>query len=212
VAADVKIHNPDIIIPDLIVTDSYNSTLPWTLAFEDVYRDADFDFNDVVVKLTPNYEEEKCCVTLEAAGSTEQMYLCYNGPEGVINFGEVHDLFNLSNTRSLVNTTQSQISVPFVELDCVPWLKDYTMERDASRFYILVKRGTCADCTDTLVLNSDPGLLPKAMLVADEWKWPMEGVSVISAYPSFRNWAGDQTRTSFWNWHKNATPERYVSY
>lgn len=212
VSADLKIHNPDIIVPDLVVTGDYSSTLPWSLAFEDVYRNSDFDFNDVVVKLTPKYDEEKCCVTLMAAGSDNLMYLVYDGPEGLVNFGEVHSLLGSASNLRPINTTQSQISNPFVELDCVPWPKSYTMEKDAERFHILIKRGTCADCTDTLALPSTPGLLPKAALIAGEWKWPLEGVSIIEAYPSFRNWAADPTRTSFWNWHRSPAANTFVSY
>lgn len=212
VAADVKVYNPEIIIPDLVVTGDYSSTLPWTLAFEDVYRGADFDFNDVVVKLSPKYDEEKCCVSLMAAGSDNQMFLCYDGPEGIVNFGEVHTLLGDNRSTNPINTTQSQISTPFVELDCVPWPKNYTMEQDAGRFYILVKRGTCSDCTDTLSLATTPGQLPKAALIAGEWKWPMEGTSIITAYPSFRNWAADPTRITYWNWHRNPAANTFVSY
>lgn len=212
ITEEMEIYKPDVISPDLIVDGNYSSILPWTLSFEDVYRNADFDFNDVVVKLEPDYKEEKCCVTLMATGSTDMMYLCYNGPNGVINFGEVHELFGQAGEFRDINTTQLQIATPFVKLDCVPWPKDYTMEQDASRFYILVKRGTCADCTDTLGLPSKPGLLPKALLVAGEWKWPIEGTSIISVYPNFSKWVKDPSRKENWNWHKKPITDIHVTY
>ena len=42
---------PDITMPYFTSTINY-SPFPWTLAFEDVYRDADFDFNDAAITET----------------------------------------------------------------------------------------------------------------------------------------------------------------
>lgn len=77
------------------------------------------------------------------------------------------------------------------------------MQRDASRFYIEVKRGSCHDCSDILQLSDTPSLLPQAVLVAGEWKWPMEGVSITTAYSMFAGWGRDFTNTACWNWYSN---------
>lgn len=212
VVEDMEIYKPDIISPDINTTADYNGRFPWTLAFEDVNRTADFDFNDAVIKLVPDYEKEECCVTLMAVGSTDQMYLYYDGPDGEICFGELHELFGRPNDLQPINTRQEMISTPVVSLDCVPWPRNYTMEQDARRFSIRVKRGTCEDCEDTISLPWTPGELPEALLVAGEWKWPIESVSIISAYPFFPNWSQDPSRISYWDWYKNPNPETFVSY
>ena len=195
------------------VPPSMEDVLPWTLAFDDTYRGSDFDYNDVVVKLEPDYQGGKCDVTLMAAGSPERMFLHYDGPDGDYNLGEVHQLLVGNMDPQCINTQESIAAVSFVQTQSVPWPGTYTMFRDAHRFYIEVKRGTCADCSDNLCLPDTPGQrLPGAILVAGEWKWPKEGTAIYKTYESFPDWAKDATRTRFWDWYKNPVPGMYVSY
>lgn len=201
---------PDIVTPSFFTTENY-TIFPWTLAFEDVNRDADFDFNDAVIKLVPNFEKEECCVTVMAAGSTTKMYLHYDGPDGDQNLGEIHELLGHHTHQETINTEASLISVPFVQIDCVPWPKGYTMANDAKRFYIEVQRGTCADCTDVISLPTDPGKMPEALLVAGIWKWPREGVHINNVYDGFSKWSKDVTRTLFWQWYKTPKTDTFVS-
>lgn len=201
---------PDIITPTFFTVGEYN-LFPWTLAFEDVNRGADFDFNDAVIKLVPDYENEQCCVTVMAAGSTARMILHYDGPDGDKELGEIHELLG-SRRLEPINTKTSIISTPFVEVDCVPWPRNYTMTNDARRFYIEIQRGTCADCTDVISLPSEPGQLPEALLVAGEWRWPTESTQIFKSYNNFPNWAKDGTRTRFWEWYAVPSTETYVSY
>lgn len=202
---------PDITTPNFISINSYRP-FPWTLAFEDVNRGADFDFNDAVIKLVPDFEKEICCVTVMAAGSTERMYLHYDGPEGDMILGEVHELLGSRNSIDIINTKSTIIGVSPVEVDCVPWPQGYTMANDAQRFYIEVKRGTCADCSDIIALPSEPGLMPEAVLVAGEWQWPKEGVKISTSYSDFPRWAKDVTRTRCWEWYKTPKTDTFVSY
>lgn len=204
VSAKMDIFLPSVEEPDLRPTGEYDDLLPWTIAYEDVGREADFDFNDAVIKVVPDFENELCCVTVEAVGSTSRMYLHYDGPDGDVNMGEMHELMN-GNAGTKINTTSSIAQTPFVEVDCVPWPKDYTMSNDAKRFWIEIQRGTCTDCTDMITLAETPGQVPQALLVAGDWKWPVEGVHIFSAYNSFTNWAKDSSKTGFWNWY--STPK-----
>ena len=182
------------------------------LAFEDVYRDADFDFNDAVVKLIPDYENQRCQVMAMAAGSKNRMVLHYDGPDGDEELGELHELLGAS-TGNCVNTLAGEPDVPFVTINSVPWPSSYTMQKDARRFYIEVKRGTCRDCSDLLSLPDDAGeAMPQAILVAGEWKWPREGVPVTLAYPSFAKWAKDATDMDAWTWYKAPTQGKVVTY
>jgi hypothetical protein len=210
VVADLNIFIPTIVDPALQPSGKDADLFPWTLAFEDVNRDPDFDFNDAVVKLTPDYENEQCCVTLMAAGSNNRMYLHYDGPDGDVNFGEIHEL--MGRKLDCVNTKSGVAETSFTELDCVPWPKGYTMGKDAKRFYIEIQRGTCDDCTDVISLPDSPGVMPEALLVAGEWKWPMEGKHITSSYSDFPKWAKDVNLTRFWEWYKSPKQDTFVSY
>ena len=210
VSADLDIYTPGVIEPDLEPFGEYDSRMPWTLAFEDVYRNADYDFNDAVLQLQPDYEKDSCEVTVMAAGTTEKMYLHYDGPDGDVCLGEIHQL--LGGGDNCINTMQQMPQTGFVKIGKVAWPKTYNMKEDAQRFYIEVKRGTCQDCSDILALPAAGGQLPQAVLVAGEWKWPMEGVSITAAYSSFAQWARDNTNRNMWNWYTSAKGSSVVSY
>lgn len=214
VTSDLKVYMPTIIDPTLVPPDvpvSDYDSFPWTIAYEDVYRDPDFDFNDAVIKLEPDYENELCCVTVQAAGSDARMYLHFDGPDGDVNMGEIHELLG-SKKNTYINTQKALANTPFVEVDCVPWPKGYTMANDAKRFYIEVQRGTCNDCSDVITLAHDPGVMPEAVLIAGEWQWPKEGVHIYDTYIDFSEWALDETITRFWEWYKTPEVNTYVSY
>lgn len=212
VSSELDVYKPGIVEPDLAPFGEYDDKMPWTIAYEDVNRKADFDFNDAVIKIMPDYETEKCCVTVMAAGSDARMYLHYDGPDGDQNLGEIHELLGYKDNNNIINTREAVPSTSFVEIDCVPWPSGYTVADDAKRFYIEIQRGSCNDCTDVITLPTEPGLMPEALLVAGEWKWPLEGTSIHNAYPQFINWAHDATRTTYWNWYAEPTNDTCVSY
>lgn len=211
ITVDMDIYKPEIITPDINLMIDTNDRMPWTIAYEDAARDADFDFNDAVIKLTPDYENEKCCVTVEAAGATSRMYLHYDGPDGDVNLGEIHELLG-GKAGTKINTTTQTMQYDPVEIDCVPWPKEYTMAEDAKRFWIEIQRGTCEDCTDMITLATAPGQMPEAILIAGEWSWPREGVHIMSAYSSFAFWAKNANKTSYWEWYANPRSSAVVGH
>lgn len=211
VSADMDIYRPSVIEPDLAPFGEYDDKMPWTIAYEDIYRNTDYDFNDAVIKVVPNYEKETCCVTVMAAGSPSRMYLHYDGPDGDINLGEIHELLG-GKESDCINTKTSMAQTSFVQIDCVKWPKSYTMAQDAKRFYIEVKRGTCEDCSDVITLANESGKTPEALLIAGEWKWPKEGVHVMTAYDTFADWSKDITKMAYWNWYSYPKTNTYVNY
>ena len=215
VTVDLDIYKPTIEEPDLKPEAEFDDKMPWTLAFEDAIRQGDFDFNDAVIKIAPDYEKQICNVKVLAAGSTYRMYLHYDGPNGDVNLGEIHSLLNKkANDGDLtrINTTSSMTTVQFADIGNVSWPSCYTIANDAKRFYIEVQRGSCKDCGDVLSLPESPGEMPEAILVAGEWKWPKEGISIFSVYNNFSNWAKDVTNVSYWNWYNSPKNDSYVSY
>lgn len=211
VSADLDIHRPSVVEPDLAPFGEWDDKMAWTVAYEDVHRNADYDFNDAVIQLVPDYEKEQCCVKLLAAGSTSRMYLHYDGPDGDENLGEIHELLG-GNVGMEINTRTSVAQSPFVNIDCVKWPKGYNMADDAKRFYIEVKRGDCKDCSDVITLAEEPGKIPEALLVAGDWKWPKEGVNIMTTYDTFANWSKDITKIAYWNWYSYPKSNTYVNY
>lgn len=209
ISSDLEVHRPSIVEPDLAPFGEYDDVMPWTLAFEDLGRNADFDFNDAVIQLVPDPEKEQCCVTVKAAGTSSRMYLHYDGPDGDVNMGEIHELMG-RNASEYINTKTVVPETPSVQIDCVKWPKGYTMRQDARRFYIEVKRGDCADCGDVITLAEEAGQMPEALLLAGDWKWPKEGVNIMKAYPTFKQWAKDNTDMKYWNWYANPAAEMVV--
>ena len=210
VTTKLEIYKPSIVEPDLKPKAEYIDQLPWTLAFEDVARNADFDFNDAVILLEPDYEKETCRVKVAAAGLPTRMYLHYDGPEGDQNLGEIHELLGAA-ADTYVNTKTSIVGVPFKELE-VAWPATYTMGEDAKRFTIEIVRGTCTDCSDVITLADEPGKMPEAMLIAGKWRWPMEGKSVLSVYSLYPLWGKDCTVINYWGWHTLPSVSGVVSY
>ena len=211
VSADLDIYRPSVVEPDLAPFGEYQEVMPWTIAYEDVHRNADYDFNDAVIRVMPDYEKEQCCVTVMAAGCKNKMYLHYNGPDGDQNLGEIHELLG-GDADSEINTKTSMAQYPFASIDCVKWPKGYTMQEDAKRFYIEVVRGDCKDCSDVITLAEEPGKTPEALLVAGEWKWPKEGVNIMTTYDTFANWSKDITKIAYWNWYSYPKSNTYVNY
>ena len=211
VTVKMAIYKPGVVEPDLQPIAEYDEVMPWTIAFEDVARNADFDFNDAVIKLMPDPKKELCTVTVMAAGSKARMYLHYDGPDGDQNLGEIHELLGGKSTE-LINTPMSIVSTPFVEVGSVKWPKGYNVATDAGRFYIEIQRGTCEECTDMITLADSPGKMPQALLVAGEWKWPKEGTHIFSTYHIFPSWAKDATKVNYWGWYGSPISGNYVTY
>ena len=82
VTVKMAIYKPGVVEPDLQPIPESDEVMPWTIAFEDVARNANFDFNDAVIKIVPDPKNEQCRVTVMAAGFTSRMYLHYDGPDG----------------------------------------------------------------------------------------------------------------------------------
>ena len=209
ITARMDYEMPGVVIPELENIDNNYELLPWTLAFEDVYRDKDFDFNDVVIRIEPDYVKEKAIVTLCAAGAKNKMFLHYDGPEGDVMLGEVHELFGTEHGR-VVNTTSSMPTVAERVVAEVPWPVGYTMAKDAARFYVAIQRNNCTDCEDILSLSTTPGLLPQALLVAGKWGWPKEGNAITEVYSDFARWAADCSKLAYWNWFSYPRADKYV--
>lgn len=169
----------------------------WTLVFENAGMDNDYDFNDVVLKVTPNTTTHTAEVKLLATGAQRKTEVYFKN----ILLGEVHDLFGV-DTKTMVNTTVSTATRDAVTLKCIDWPENSTMEAQRMNFSLKVYNddGTVdREFTMTDLLNDRKS--PQALCVAGDWKWPRERVNVHTAYPLIGLWGVNFNNSEYSNWY-----------
>ena len=191
--------NKDVIDkhPEYITPPTKPQLQSWTLAFENAGMDNDFDFNDVVLKVTPNTTTHQAEVKLLATGAQRKTKVYYNSTF----LGEVHDLFGV-DTKTMVNTTSTKATKKAVTLNSIDWPENTTMEALRMNFSLKVynEDGTLdREFSMTDLLNNKKS--PQALCVAGDWKWPKERVNVYTAYPLIGLWGVNFNNTEYGNWY-----------
>lgn len=138
--------------------------------------DADFDFNDVVFDVA--IENGETWIRLQAAGGTLPLY---------IDTKEVHALFGLNNTTTMVNTGRgSRLDPVEVKLDHY-----YANAKDIP--VTVTKNGT------TIALRAERGEPASKIAVNNmSFQWCAERVSMKQQYPLFTEWCTNNSFTSVW--------------
>lgn len=183
--------------PEYINPPTQTKLQSWTLAFENAGMDNDFDFNDVVLKVTPNTTTHQAEVKLLATGAQRKTEVYYNGTL----LGEVHDLFGV-DTKTMVNTRSNTATKKAVTLNSIDWPENTTMEALRMNFSLKVynEDGTLdRKFSMTDLLNNKKS--PQALCVAGDWKWPKERVNVYTAYPLIGLWGVNFNNTEYGNWY-----------
>lgn len=172
-------------------------------AFEDLGAIGDFDFNDVVLRVSaPNNGE--LTVQLCAAGGTLESQVIYNEqPLGT----EVHKAFGVElggGNSDMVNTGYTKHD--FVTLGTVT--VDNSADMKNLPFGIVVKGN---DGKSVKVTNEvdHKGTAPLMIMVsgypegdnAGKWFWAKERVNISVAYPQFGAWGADVQTNQ--NWYQN---------
>lgn len=179
----------------------------WTLAFENAGMDNDFDFNDVVLKVTPNTTTHQAEVKLLATGAQRKTELYFDGTL----LGEVHTLFGV-DTNTFVNTTSSTATRKAVTLESISWPEDATMETQRMKFSLKVynEDGTLdREFSMADLLNDRKS--PQALCVAGDWQWPKERVNVYTAYPLIGKWGVNFNNSEYSNWYAHPKENTVVT-
>ena len=160
---DVIAKHPEYINPPSLEETNLQS---WTLAFENAGLDNDYDFNDVVLKVTPDTQNGKAEVKLLATGAQRKTEVYFNGTL----LGEVHELFGVS-TDTFVNTTSNTATTKAVTLPSIEWPKNTTMEEQRMNFSLKVYNddGTVDREFSMKDLLNDMKS-PQVLCVAGNWK------------------------------------------
>ena len=178
----------------------------YTYVFEDMTREAgDFDFNDVVLKVTVPDESGKATVTLFAAGAAKNLKVGFtdtsNGSYSQSDlFGEVHAAMNcdpgtLINTGSGPNGTSVE-----KEITITGTLKDN------GDFYIYE-----ADNANNITIHVASQVTPAStyppygLCIPGDWVFPRERNQITALYRYFANWA--QNHTIYTRWYEEHMSE-----
>ena len=157
----------------------------YTFCFED-REDGDYDLNDVVIKavrISPTEVE----YSLEACGGEDPVYL--RNINGIVLNGnkEIHDILKVTKGA---NASGSEHIEPVKEV--IPVDPSFSFEDLPRQVYIYNA------ATGKEIRLSEKGQDPHAIMIPDDFQYPLEGVCIKEAYPAFVNWAMDRTQDMDW--------------
>lgn len=163
-------------------------------AFEDLGATDDFDFNDVVLRVSAPVNGQTA-VEIVAAGGTLETYVTYND----VNLGaEIHAAMGVSHVRTMVNTTTVETS-RFATLGTIQIAADADMT--ALPFGINAK-GTNGEVVKVSRSVQDYGRVPMVIVVSGnsegKWFWPTERSNITAAYPDFGAWGANAGTNKDW--------------
>lgn len=172
----------------------------WILACEDLGGDDDFDFNDVVFKVSHVAGKTTATVTPMAAGGTLPATIwCKAAADSPQRMGEVHDMFGVE-TSKMVNTNAAD-GVNGIEgaTATVTVPENYTMTADMGGFWIVIEKDGVGEIT---VNAPGKGSAPQMLCIPEAWKWPTERTRIDNAYPGFGEWGANFSNGT---WYLNYT-------
>lgn len=171
----------------------------YTMCFEDRPHTADYDLNDVVLRCT-RVNKTTLSLALVAAGGNDDVYI--HGAKGwELNDREVHDIFMAQEPDSrgnrFVNTekggTHREVQARYVTVAegvTIPeYLKGITIENKA---------------TGVIIGMAQKGQPPYAVIVPEDFQYPMEKTSITGAYKQFIEWAQDVNASADWYRYEEA--------
>jgi len=179
-------------------------------AFEDLGTTDDFDFNDVVLRVSARNAQGNCSVDLVAAGGTMSTTVKYDGTQ----LGsEVHTAFNAGSTKTMVNTDATDgVSRSFVNLGTI----NVAANADLTNLPLGIScqsGGSVINVTRTGI-SQNHGQAPLVIVVsgnsAGKWFWAKERVNISTAYTSFGAWGANAASNT--DWYKNATSDQVHSW
>lgn len=173
----------------------------WIIACEDLGDTDDYDFNDVVFKVSHVSGQTTATVTPLAAGGTLATWIVYGNEY----LGETHQLLgakeNTSGSYPMINTTKITATATPLEVN-VP--ENFTITNNMGGFSIIVNS---KDNSAVLIKAPSAGTAPQMFCVPSTWAWPTERTKIQDAYPNFANWSADSNNIE---WYNNATAGKVI--
>lgn len=190
--------------------------LSWLMACEDLGNTDDFDFNDVVFKVSHVANETKAKITALASGGTLPVELTYNGEvltgpnnskthfNSWFDDGRIEDGQAINAGAGTVQATGKSIEIP------VPMnfslanasVSDGRMGGFALKVY------DRKDGDFTTIAAPNDGEAPQMMCLPSNWVWPNERTRITEAYPLFGEWGSNYNVT---NWYMHYVASNLVT-
>ena len=210
---DIDPTEPDPVIPEVPATTN------WVYyAFEDLGGSKDFDFNDVVIRVsTPVNNVSK--VYILAAGGELNSVVTLNGEE----FGsEVHEAIGAA-AHTITNTKSATVSTSsFKLLGEVTLTSGQTPATLPFGLKVLNSDGTTRSVISSRINNnmstdkSRYSQVPLYLVVNGDangkWFWPRELTNITTAFKNFTTWGATLNEGTTWYMPANATDGKVVSW
>ena len=197
--------NADFQTPPPPVEEEQEEGESWIIACEDLGDTDDYDFNDVVFKVTHVSGQTTATVTPLAAGGTLETFIIHNDKY----IGETHQLLGASASTSgnypMINTSKITASATpkTVTVDA-----DFSIAESMGGFGILVKGKNDSNSTEATVITAPTsGKAPQMICVPATWAWPTERTKIQDAYPDFANWSANSNNIE---WYNNAVSGKVI--
>lgn len=166
----------------------------WSLACEDLGDAADYDFNDVVLRISHVAGETVAHCTLLASGGTLYNTIYFN--DQLVGGGEVHSMFDVDVT-TMVNTQKVGAEKEPVSFNVtVP--EDFTMSDVNMGGFVIKRFSEDGSVYVGQVAAPAKGQIPYMICVPSNWKWPWEMTNITDAYKNFATWCSDHTQSQDW--------------
>ena len=157
----------------------------WIVACEDLGSTGDYDFNDVVFGVSYVSGTKEATVTPYAAGGTLAATI-YCGTQSV---GEIHDLLELSSTKTMINTYKRETEGKPVSVSVG---SDFSMSSSMGTFSLAIEGN------DEKITYPKKGKAPQMICVPGKWAWPTERTNITAAYPEFGEWGANYNSSKDW--------------
>lgn len=190
-ALNGKIKDEDI--PEVPTEEPAAEGNSWIIACEDLGSTDDYDFNDIVIKVTHEPGSSTATVTPLAAGGILEAHVYY----GDVELGEIHEWLgqekNEEGSYPMINTGGNTTGSGVTKTINVG--SGFSLTDNMGGFNIVVKQ----KLQTIRISGPETGTAPQMFLLKGDWKWPKEKVRIQDAYPQFKDWNGDAASTEWCN-------------
>ena len=163
-----------------------------TIAYEDLGATDDFDFNDIVLYVYPDYTTMKMKVDLVAAGGILPIDVYF---DNTLLFSKKDGKMTNTTTKGSVIDSKEGIDLP----------TGFTMSDSKYTSLFKIKVNSTSS-TNVINPNISAGSAPQALVIGGAWDWPTERTHIDDAYPSFNSYVSNPTV----NWTNSKKAGKYV--
>lgn len=172
----------------------------WTVACEDLGSIGDFDFNDVVFKVSHVSGSGEITVTPLAAGGTMTVNLYHDSQL----LGEIHNLLGVDDVTKMINTGlegEKGFTSSVSESKTLSVSDSFSMSDNMGGFRLEILNGKGRFAAE--IQGPVNGDSPQMICVPGDWRWPREWQKISDAYPDFVNWSSNNNV----EWYNNSNSD-----